>query len=221
MHTGSELVETWIPVGGFKIERRKIRTPEGNTTFTDCLVPKWEPAELAADRPCARQPCLHRIVADRAPERAPILDLAGRYGLLTAATTPTGALQPEPLDIWRNEIRELRAATDLWERIAAGDPRANEPLTRRLALNLARFPFHMDASHENGASFRLRYRPPNLRAALWQRFAGEIAGIIRCARCPAPDCGRWLLKGDDSRSDRKFCSAACRIRAFRRTQRIG
>lgn len=179
-------------------------------------MPKWEPAELAADRPCARQPCLHRIVADCAPERAPIPDLASRYGLLTAVIAANGALQPEPLDLWRSEIRELRAATDLWERIEAGDLSAREPLTRRLALNLARFPFHLAASQENGAGFRIRYRPPNLRAALWQRLAGEVAGLIRCARCPAPACGRWLLEGDDSRSDRKFCSPACRVRAFRR-----
>ncbi len=27
--------------------------------------------------------------------------------------------------------------------------------------------------------------------AIWQQFAREAAGIITCARCPAPDCGRW------------------------------
>jgi hypothetical protein len=55
-----------------------------------------------------------------------------------------------------------------------------------------------------------------LRTALWQRLAGEVAGLIRCARCPAPSCGRWFLKGDATRSDRQFCSPACRIRTFRR-----
>jgi len=55
MHTGSELVETWTPVGGFKVERRKVRTPDGGATFGECLVPKWEIGDLTPDQPCARQ----------------------------------------------------------------------------------------------------------------------------------------------------------------------
>ena len=43
---------------------RKVRTPDGGATFTECLVPKWDFGELTPDQPCARQPCLHRIVAD-------------------------------------------------------------------------------------------------------------------------------------------------------------
>jgi hypothetical protein len=215
MHTGSELVETWLPDGGFKLERRKIRTHDGGATMAECLVPKWESAELSLDQPCARQPCLHRIVADCVPDRAPILDLAGRYGLLSVSVTPAGSLPPEPLDIWRREIRELRAPADLRDRIAAGDPRGRDMLERRLGANLARFPFRLTASRENGAGFRLRYRSPDLRAALGQRLAGEVAGLIRCARCSAPGCARWFLKGGDSRRDRLFCSDACRMRAFR------
>jgi hypothetical protein len=118
MTSGSELVKTWIPDGGFKIERRKVRTPDGTATVTECLVPKWDIGELTPDQPCARQPCLHRIVADCPPESAAILNLAGRYGLLTASIAlrpepgkpvPVSALVPEPLDIWRREIRELKA----------------------------------------------------------------------------------------------------------------
>jgi hypothetical protein len=224
MHTGSELVETWIPSGGFKLERRKVRTPEGGATFTECLVPRWDTGELDLDRPCARQPCLHRIVADCLPEREAILDLAGRYGLLTVSliripevgkSVPVSALAPEPFDIWRTEIRELKAVGDLWDRIASGDLRGRDMLDRRLGANLAGAPFHLTALHQNGSGFRLRYRPATLRAALWQRLAGEVAGLITCARCPAPACGRWLLSGGASRSDRQFCSGRCRVRAFR------
>jgi hypothetical protein len=224
MPTGSELVETWIPDGGFRIERRRVRTPEGDATVTECLVPKWEIGELTPDQPCARQPCLHRIVADCPPEKDTILDLAGRYGLLAASIVirpepakpvPASALSPEPLDLWRREIRELKAVGDLWDRIAAGDRRGEEMLERKLAAGLARAPFHLSAARENGSGFRMRYRPATLRTALWQRLAGEVAGFIRCSRCPAPACGRWFLKGEASRSDRQFCSPACRVRAFR------
>jgi hypothetical protein len=158
MPTGSELVETWIPDGGFRIERRRVRTPEGDATVTECLVPKWEIGELTPDQPCARQPCLHRIVADCPPEKDTILDLAGRYGLLAASIVirpepakpvPASALSPEPLDLWRREIRELKAVGDLWDRIAAGDRRGEEMLERKLAAGLARAPFHLSAAREN------------------------------------------------------------------------
>jgi hypothetical protein len=116
--------------------------------------------------------------------------------------------------LWRREIRELKAVGDLWDRIAAGDRRGEEMLERKLAAGLTRAPFHLTALRENGSGFRMRYQPATLRAALWQRLAGEVAGLLRCVRCPAPRCGRWFLK-DDSRSDRQFCSKTCKVRAFR------
>jgi hypothetical protein len=61
MHSGSELVETWTPVGEFKLERRRARTPDGGAVLAECPVPKWEIDDLMPDHPCARQPCLHRI----------------------------------------------------------------------------------------------------------------------------------------------------------------
>jgi len=85
MHSGSELLETWIPDGGFMIERRKLKTADGGCAVADCLVPKWSDDELARDLPCARQPCLHRIFADCPPANERILSLASRYGLLTVS----------------------------------------------------------------------------------------------------------------------------------------
>jgi hypothetical protein len=143
------------------------------------------------DQPCARQPCLHRVVAGCLPERQPVLDLAGRFGLLTVSLTrtpepgkpvPVSAVPPEPLDLWRREIREVKAVGDLWNRIATGDGRGEEMLERKLAAGLARSPFHLAAERENGAGFRMRYR----RAALWQRLGGEVVELLHCAGCPAP-----------------------------------
>jgi hypothetical protein len=50
--------------------------------------------------------------------------------------------------------------------------------------------------------------------AIWQRFTEEIAGMIACARCPAPKCGRWFPRSD-GRGDRQFCCHACQMRAWR------
>jgi len=50
--------------------------------------------------------------------------------------------------------------------------------------------------------------------AIWQRFAEEIAGMITCAKCPAPKCGRWFLRSA-GRSDRHYCCHACQMRQLR------
>jgi hypothetical protein len=224
MHTGSELLETWIPDGGFMIERRKLKTAEGGSALADCLVPKWADDELARDFPCVRQPCLHRIFAECPPAPERIALLAGRYGLLTVSIPRTPAtgqvvradlLPPEPVEIWRKEIQALRACTELWDSIANGreSATAHERLGRNIAEHLARLPFYLRASGQS--PFAFRYCPVTLSAALWERFAAEVAGLIHPARCPAPNCGRWFLRGSTARSDKRFCSNACKNRAFR------
>ena len=87
-------------------------------------MPKWAGDELTPDRPCARQPCLHRLLAECPTQPDGILQFAGRYGLLTVSiprppepgqVVRAEALPPEPLDLWRREIGALRACTDLWD----------------------------------------------------------------------------------------------------------
>jgi hypothetical protein len=68
---------------------------------------------------------------------------------------------------------------------------------------------------EENAAVVLRYRATRFLDAIYQRFAEEFSGLIHCARCPAPNCGRWFLKSA-GRGDRRFCSHLCKMRAFRR-----
>jgi len=220
MHTGSELLETWIPDGGFEIAKRKLKTSDGGSALADCLVAKWPDDELARDFPCARQPCLHRIFADCPPDTERILSLAGRYGLLTVSIPRTPApsqvvkadmLPPEPVEIWRKEIQALRACTKMWDSIGDHESKTErERLSRNITEHLARVPFHLNIS--DGI---FRYCPATPSAALWQRFAAEVAGLIHPARCPAHNCGRWFLRGASARSDKRFCSNACKNQAFR------
>jgi hypothetical protein len=224
MHTGSDLLETWIPDGGFMIERRKLKTVDGGSALADCLVPRWADDELTRDLPCARQPCLHRIFAECPPAPERIASLASRYGLLTVsiprAPSPgqvvkADALPPEPVEIWRTEIQALRACTELWDSIANGQQSAaaRERLGRKISEHLARVPFHLRASEQS--PFAFRYCPVTLSAALWQRLAAEVTGLVLPVRCAAPNCGRWFLRGSAARSDKRFCSNACKNRAFR------
>ena len=86
---------------------------------------------------------------------------------------------------------------------------ARERLGRKISDHLARVPFYLKISD---GSFR--YCPVTLSAALWQRFAAEVAGLIHPVRCTAPNCGRWFLS-DAARSDKRFCSNACKMRVWR------
>jgi hypothetical protein len=103
----------------------------------------------------------------------------------------------------------LRTATDLWD---SGKDR--ELVARRITERLARTPFHLTARPDGGGKIVLRYRPVFLIDAIWQQFAREAASIIHCAKCPAPNCGRWFLRSA-SRADRQYCSPTCRMRAWR------
>jgi len=85
---------------------------------------------------------------------------------------------------------------------------------RRITERLARAPFDLAATAD-GRGIAVGYPPTLLIDAIWQQFAREAAGIITCARCPAPNCGRRFLRSQ-TRSDRRYCSHACRMRAWRR-----
>lgn len=61
----------------------------------------------------------------------------------------------------------------------------------------------------DSAGIAIAYRPTLLIDAIWQKLARKAAGIIRCARCPAPNCGRWFLRSS-GRRDREYYSATCR-----------
>ena len=88
-------------------------------------------------------------------------------------------------------------------------------LGRELTAKLAGVRFDLTASAEGeNDRFVIRCQPARLIDALWQRFAEEIAGLIACAKCPAPGCGRWFLRST-GRSDKAYCSGRCRMRKCR------
>jgi hypothetical protein len=225
-------VETWIPDRGFQLVHRKGKTSEGAVMITEWLVPVWAHDDVTAARPCAEQPYLHRVLAECRHDQ--VGSLASRFGLLTATgkAARADALPPEPVDIWHREIRALRNATATWDAIAGEDVTAlrhllpqhqaakgtelfglaQEYLAKRATEKMAGGRFELAAPD---AQFVLHYHPARLIDAIWQQFASEAAGMIKCAKCPAPACGRWFLRSA-GRSDRKYCCQACRMRVCRR-----
>jgi hypothetical protein len=58
--------------------------------------------------------------------------------------------------------------------------------------------------------------PGNLLGAMWLQFAQEVTGQAQHRPCKV--CGKWLTISSDDygfRSDREFCSAACRQKDYR------
>jgi hypothetical protein len=221
MNSGTGLVETWIPDGGFETQRRKVKTADGGSAVTDCLVPKWSNDELTADRPLHRQPCLHRVLADCGHDQ--IVRLASLYGLLTVTiprkpepgkSVRADLLSPEPVDSWHKEIRVLRAAMEMFD---GGKDR--DLIAHRITERLARTAFHLTARPDSNGKIVPRYRPVLLIDAIWQQFAREVARIITCVKYPALNCGRWFLRSQ-TRSDRQYCSSTCRMRAWRQVQGV-
>jgi len=230
--TGTEALETWVPLGGFRLDHRKGKTPEGEFSTTDWLVPVLAYDGVAPGYPCTEQPCLHRVLATCPHDQ--VIRLASMYGLLTASgkVARAGDLPPEPVETWHREIRALRNATALWDAIAGNDDAAlrralpqHQAAKRKDLLGLAREHLAWQVTEKvaggrleliapDGGPFAIRHRPVRLIDAIWQQFAGEIAGRMTAARCPAPGCGRWFPRSV-GRSDRQFCSHACQMRAWR------
>ena len=152
--------------------------------------------------------------------------------LLTASGK---VLPPESVEIWHREIRALRISTALWDALAVEDGAAlcralpqhqaakgkelfglaREHLARRVTEKLVGGRLELIAPPDGEPpQFTIRHRPVRLIDAIWQQFAGEIAGLIVCVKCPAPKCGRWFPRST-VRSDREYCSHACQMRAWR------
>ncbi len=59
--------------------------------------------------------------------------------------------------------------------------------------------------------------PETLRGALWFQFARTIAGNKHHFQCAY--CERWIeLAPGTMRRSRRFCSDACRVKAYRQRQ---
>lgn len=67
----------------------------------------------------------------------------------------------------------------------------------------------------------LRMQPTSLLDLMWLQLAQAVAGGREYRKCAANPCPRWFAVvefGKQRRSDRIYCSAACKTRAFRDKQ---
>ena len=66
----------------------------------------------------------------------------------------------------------------------------------------------------------LRFIPNSLQGALWLQCAQAINGNKDYRQCQASHCKAWFeLAPQVARSDKQFCSDACKTQAYRERQR--
>ena len=117
---------------------------------------------------------------------------------------------------WYHAIREMRKAIDLWDKatttgefskiIRVLERRSEEPRSGADVL-LKKDPL--------SASARLCIRPSYLLGAMWIQLALAIDGNLNLRACV--ECRRWFtLAAGRGRSDKEYCSNACRMRAYRK-----
>ena len=65
----------------------------------------------------------------------------------------------------------------------------------------------------DGGRLRLNVAPASLIGAIWLQFAFAVDSDARFRRCDT--CGTWFSIAPPKRESRKYCSDACRTRAYR------
>ena len=231
----SRAIETLRPDAGFKLalESRSATTGESR------IVPARSDDEMAAGYPFEENPCLHRTFAQCRDEED-FLRFASRYGLLTVTVPPSSEnVSPranifasgESVGLWVHESEALRRCADLWDAITANKravlarllggggaslrERALDEITRIVGGKLGRHQFEARVTliSLTPIGISIEYRPPDLLAAIWQRFADEVSGQLICRPCESSNCDKWMCSG---RADRIYCSKKCKQRVWRR-----
>jgi hypothetical protein len=167
-----------------------------------------------------------------------IKDFADRYGLLEPLKVPRLKLEgitlvvddnaqsvepnrTESLISWSINIREMRQAVELWQKskITGDFSKIIRAIQKRLVVPMNPVPGVpvelLLKKDPLSASARLCIRPRSLLHALWAQLLLMIDGNVNLASCV--QCRKWLtLEAGQGRSDKEYCSNACRMRAYRK-----
>lgn len=91
---------------------------------------------------------------------------------------------------------------------------ARTALQREVNLRLAAHPTIPQLAWTPDRDHRILFKPPNLLAAMWLRFAEAITGEFQLKRCV--ECGKYFQIGPGGRrADSITCSNACRQAKYR------
>jgi hypothetical protein len=112
---------------------------------------------------------------------------------------------------WKSEIAAMRMVFDSWKTQDTDWEWLQQQIDGLLTQHRVCPRFGRDVKR---GKWTLRFAPSNLAGALWLQLAESIAGDKRWEGCPG--CGQWIeVKTAERRADRRYCSEACRAKAYR------
>lgn len=138
--------------------------------------------------------------------------LADRFGPLLDG--------PQWVDTWTHSIKMLQNASKVWKKadrtgdfkqLIRGFSRRGLKLFGRNRIDAS---ISIREEPQTGVA-RLCIRPETLLDALWTQLAQAIDGSQSLRNCV--QCKQWLTtSAGQGRSDKEYCSNACRMRAYRK-----
>ncbi len=147
---------------------------------------------------------------------------ADRSGLLSPG------FFPEQVDHWYSPIREMRRAVVAWQ-----EAKATGDFKKVIRIIKRRGEPHLFARDQEFVGIvanvllkkdllsgvaRLCIRPTDLLDALWIQLTLAIDGNQNLRSCA--ECRTWFpIEAGGSRSDKEYCSDACRMRAYRKRKK--
>jgi hypothetical protein len=192
-----------------------------------------------------KSPTAYLEFAQKPPTEDGIKDLADRYGpllpdpLVAPPPPPDGFEKIPPsiqfygrrIDEWEVFIGKMHRTVKLWDMsIKEGDfgriiravegyvlPAPGSPISLFLKADRVRW---IRGQGPLSASARLCIRPATLRNAIWTQLLLAIDGNVNLATCV--QCRKWFtIESGRGRSDKEYCSNACRMRAYRKRKGSG
>ena len=154
-----------------------------------------------------------------------VKDFADRYGLLSNDPDEFDHEWGRDISLWFANIRRMRRHVELWwkSRVTGDFSRIIRELRRSFTIDLTRtgVPVALLLKQDRlSASPNLCIRPVTFQEALWTQLVLEIDGGRNLYTCL--QCRKWFrLEAKRGRSDKKYCSNACRMRAYRKRKGSG
>ena len=158
--------------------------------------------------PIARSPDLYLTFANTTLSTDGILGFANENGLLGTGNAH------ETMNEWRNEIGRLHEAVSKWGYFQS------EKSVKNSSAYTGGFPFprtSLKHALEVGPTGQVTQylEPENLLSAMWVQFGGAIERATSFSPCA--ECSNWIATVPGSnRPDKRYCSDACRMRAYRK-----
>jgi hypothetical protein len=150
-----------------------------------------------------------------------VKDFADRYGLLSNALNAYNKWELGwDISLWFANIRWMRRTVKLWQKSTeTGDfSRIIREMRRSSYIDWKPSgpPVALFLKIERlSASPKLCIRPVTFQEALWAQLVLAIDGNVNLRACV--QCRKWFtLEAGKGRSDKEYCSNACRMRAYRK-----